>query len=224
MKKIFAVLNVILVVIAVAGCVVYDLKGGLVLKGITSSWFTLLGGVNLVYAFLSRVNNRRFPLLLALGLFVSTLADIALNIEFLTGALIFAVGHVLYFAAYCALQKFRPADLLPIGAVFALSMVILCLPIFDFGSTLFHGICLMYGLIISFMVGKAAANLRADRSLPVVLLLVGSVMFYVSDLMLVLNYFADAPQITDTLCLYLYFPGQTLLAHTLFHWVNSRRA
>ena len=222
MKKIFTVLNIILVAIVVIACAVYDLKGGLLLKGITSSWFTVLGLVNLAYALLSKVKDLRFPILFALGLFVSTLADIVLNVEFLIGALIFAVGHVLYFAAYCGLQKFKLRDLVPVGVVFALSLGILCLPIFNFGSALLHGICLAYGLIISFMVGKAIANLRENRTPPYILLLI--VMFYISDLMLVLNYFADAPPITDTLCLYLYFPGQALLAHTMFHWVNSRRA
>ena len=84
------------------------------------------------------------------------------------------------------------------------------------------GVCLLYALIISCMLGKASANYYRAQSLVTGLLQLGSILFFFSDFMLCLNIFADAPHITNILCLYTYFPGQCILAHSLFHYGNSR--
>lgn len=108
------------------------------------------------------------------------------------------------------------------GIVFGVSILIIeCVPIFDFGSALMEGICIGYAFVISCMVGKTFANLLRERNTVTVLLVIGSCLFYFSDLMLVLCAFGGGPKITDTLCIYTYIPAQCLLAHSVFHFVNK---
>lgn len=163
-----------------------------------------------------------FPAMMMTGLMLCWVADIILNITFIPGALIFAIGHVFYFIAYCRLEKFQRSDLIPSAIIFVLSAsLVLFIPIFDFGIPLMQYIILLYALIISLMVGKAISNMRRTRAPLTKWIVVGSSLFFFSDLMLLLCYFAGAPQITDSLCLFTYYPGQYLLAHCIFKYSNK---
>ena len=222
MKRTFKSLNILIFAVPMALTVFYDLEGGLWLKGTTAAGFVALGLVNLVYALLSGGKGKQFPIWMALGLATCMAGDIVLNIEFIIGALIFAVGHIFYFIAFSRLMQLRKADFIPIGAVFAVALLILNLvPNLDFGSVLMEGVCYGYAFVISCMVGKTIANFLRQRDRVTVLLLIGSCLFFFSDLMLLLNCFGDAPKITDTLCLYTYFPAQCLLAHSVYQYIRK---
>lgn len=223
MKKTFTILNAVLIAATLISSICYYQFGGIERKGLTAFGFVLVGAVNLIYAIKSKVGNLRFPLLMAMGLLFSMIGDVVLNLSFIPGALIFAVGHIFYFAAYCNLMEFKARDLIPSILIFAVSaMIITLVPIFDFGSALMEGICILYALVISFMVGKACSNLLRKRNAVTAIAVVGSILFYFSDLMLVFNVFADAPKITDTLCLFSYFPAQCLLAHSIFQFSKNK--
>ena len=225
-KRTFLILNTILFFCGIFSTVCYDQFGGLWLKAVTSGWFVLLGIVNFIY-FRQPCNSgkaSRFPLLMLIGLLLCFAADIILNITFIPGALIFAIGHIFYFAAYCGLLKFEKRDLLPSVFIFIPSAsLVLFVPIFDFGFALMQYIILLYALIISLMVGKSIANMKRNRNSLTSLIVFGSCLFFFSDLMLLLCYFAGAPQITDSLCLFTYYPGQYLLAHSLYRYVNNQQ-
>ena len=222
MKKTIGLLNILLLAVSLGLTVYYHLEGGLLLKGITASGFVALGLVNLVYALLAKTPDRKYPLWMAAGLAVCMTGDIVLNISFISGAAIFALGHIFYCVAFCCLLKPRKADLLPIAVGFAAALMIIKLvPTLDFGTPLMEWVCIGYALVISCMVGKTMANFLRQRNPVTTLLLIGSCLFFFSDLMLVLNCFGDAPKITDTLCLYTYFPGQCLLAHSVYHTVRQ---
>ena len=222
MKKTFGLLNILLLAVSLGLTVYYHLEGGLLLKGITASGFVALGLVNLVYALLAKTPDRKYPLWMAAGLAVCMTGDIVLNISFISGAAIFALGHIFYCVAFCCLLTPRKADLLPIAVVFAAALMIIKLvPTLDFGTPLMEWVCTGCALVLSCMVGKTMANFLRQRNPGTTLLLIGSCLFFFSDLMLVLNCFGDAPKITDTLCLYTYFPGQCLLAHSVYHTVRQ---
>lgn len=224
MKKTFKALNIVLFAVSIALCVYYDLEGGLTLKGITASAFVVLGFVNLAYSVLSGCKNKKYPVWMALGLLVCMVGDVVLNIEFIPGAVIFALGHMLYCVAFSILKKPSKGDLIPIAVVFTVSLMIIKLvPILDFGSSMMEWICIGYALVISCMVGKGISNFAREKNTVTLLLLIGGLLFWFSDLMLVLCRFGDAPKITDTLCLYSYFPAQTLFAHSVYHYVNKEK-
>lgn len=217
LNKVFAVLNVILIAETMVSCIFYSILGGINLKGLTSLGFALVGAVNLIYAVKARVLKLRFSILMTIGLFICMIADIVLNFEFIIGALIFALGHIFYFASYCSLVKFKIKDLIPTAVIFTASAaVILAVPIFDFGSTLMESICILYALVISCMLGKAISNLIRNRNNVNTIISLGSVLFFFSDLMLLFHVFAGASEITDILCLFSYYPAQCLLAHSVY--------
>lgn len=222
MKKTFFILNMLLGACILALTVRYDIEGGPLLKGVTASSFAVLGIVNLFYALLAKAANKRYPAWMAAGLVACMIGDIMLNIAFIAGVVFFAVGHILYCAALCCLRKPQKMDLIPIAVVFAAALVVLKrIPALTSGSAQMGWVCRGYALVISCMVGKAAANFFRQRSRVTALVLVGGILFFFSDLMLVLNCFGGAPQITNTLCTYTYFPAQCLLAHSVYHAVEQ---
>lgn len=224
-RKTYQILNIILLALAMACLFYYDYEGGLWLKGVTSAWFVLLGAVNLVYARKQRRGNARFLLLAELGLILAMTADVLLGVNFIIGALVFALGHVFTFAGFCALERFTRRDVLIILPVCALSLFIaLGTPFIHVNDPIMKAMLFVYAVVISFMLGKAIGIVRIRRSLARNLLLLGGALFWFSDLMLALNLFGDGGHLASLLCLYTYWPGQYLIAHSLFHHVNESQA
>lgn len=104
---------------------------------------------------------------------------------------------------------------------FALS-VIQFAPFLDFGSGFMKNVCCAYALIISFMVGKAISNLLEEKNATNITIVVGSILFIISDLMLMLDKFGSIPG-TNYLCLGTYYPGQFILAFSLFKHATINR-
>lgn len=221
MKKVFKVSTVLLIIATLISAFCYYEFGGLWLKALTSSGFVLTGLVNLTFAFSTHVDNKKFPILMCIGLFLSLAGDIVINIEFIPGALVFALGHIFYFLAYSSWMKFGAKDLIPIAAVFTVAFLILTLyPGFDFDAIIF-AICVFYALIISFMLGKTFANAIRKKCALNTILVIGSVLFFVSDLALVLHMFGGVGKIADTICLATYFPAQCFLAYGIYRYVKD---
>ena len=212
------IFNFIFLLLILTGDISYIIFGGTWLKGLTSALFVLLGVANFVFAVLLKSKKFKFPSMLLFGLFFAMLGDIFLNIHFITGAILFAVGHIFFFVSYCYLQKFNWKNLLYGLAIFVPSVLFITLaPIFDFGGILMEMVCIVYALIISLMVGKAVANLVKEKSILNIVILIGSCLFFFSDLMLLLNVFGGLPKIIDILCLITYYPAEFLLAHSILH-------
>ena len=223
-KGIF-LLNLVLTVLVQVSMVWFLDCGGLWRKGLTSFGFILLGVLNLAYLIAARKRPLNFPVVLVIGLIVAMFGDIVLNVNFIGGALLFAVGHILYVISYGQLRQIGKLDLLLLGIIFAAAaLFLLCAPIFDFGDPVMKGICVGYAAVISCMVGKAFGNAVREHTVTAVLLAAGSVLFFVSDLMLVLYEFADAPHIIDTICVVTYYPAQCVLAHAMFWYKGKSKA
>lgn len=215
-QEITLILNIALILGVVLGDICYMSLGTTVIKGVTSGLFVLLGMVNLTYVLVNHPQNFRFPLTMVVGLVFAMLGDILLNIEFTVGAILFAIGHVCYFLAYTFNVKFQWRDLFYGLALFVPAFIfIMCFPLFKFGGAFMQSICVFYALIISVMVGKAMINCRKERNCRNVLILIGSLLFFFSDLMLLLNVFGDLPKFVDLLCLATYYPAQCCLAYAI---------
>lgn len=223
MKKIFMILNGLLIAATLVSAYCYYEFGGLELKALTSSGFVITGIANLIYAFINKAANKFFPIFMVLGLFFSLIGDIVINLSFIPGALIFALGHIFYFTAYCTSVRFKAKDLIPCGVIFGISLLILIFyPGFDF-DTLIFTVCVFYALIISCMVGKTVSNLLGERSRLNYVLVLGSTLFFISDLALVLYMFGNAPKVADTVCLATYFPAQCILAYGIFLYAAKKK-
>lgn len=220
MKKSFVTANAIMLMLILIFDVWYMFGGGLFAKSIASIMFVVQGIINLWYCIKNKV-NLKFPIWLIVALTCAMLGDILLVLNFYAGTAVFAIGHIFYFVAYCMLGKINGKDLICgiIISVFALS-IILFTPFLDFGSTLMQGVCCVYALIISFMVGKAISNLLKDKNSTNITIVIGSILFFISDFMLMLNMFGNIPG-TNYLCLGTYYPGQFVLALSLFIYASA---
>ena len=217
LKRIFFFINVLLAITSLVFGYLYLTKGGLPLKAAASSVFASLGIFNLGYVLLCRRRGFRFSCLLAVGLIFACLGDIVLNLSFIPGAALFAVGHVFFFLAFSFYRRLRPTDLIPGGTLFvAATAFLLFCPVLSFESGLLRGLCVVYALVISLMVGKAFMNFWREKKLLTAWLLLGSVLFFFSDLMLVFGAFGPGDRIFDILCLTTYYPAEILLATSLY--------
>lgn len=215
MKKTFAILNALLIVAICFGNYAFITEGGIKIKAVTSGLFALMGIVNLCYALLTKEKQLKFPIFMSIGLIFAMLGDIVLGYNFIIGAALFALGHVFYFICASVLMKIRKFDLIFIGILFlcAGSFVLFC-PLLSFDAPVMKYVCFIYALIISFMTGKNIANCVKNPCPLMFIMAIGSVLFFFSDLMLVLDWFMDLS--TGTLCMATYYPAQFLLASSVF--------
>ena len=180
--------NIVLMICAGLCLVCYDIFGGLWLKGVTSSWFVVLGALNLWAARKLMWRQLRFFVLVEAGLFCGMCADVLLGVAFFAGVGVFALGHILYLAAFCVLEKVGKRDallFLPIAAVSVFFVV--GTPWIRVEDPFMRKLLIGYALIIAAMLTKAISNLLREPSPCRWLLAIGSVMFWFSDLMLAVD-------------------------------------
>jgi hypothetical protein len=217
MKKVYGIINLVLICLVLVLDALYATVGGLWLKGLTSLGFVLIGAINLFMIIKCGALERKFGIIILIGLVFAMLGDIVLNVFFEGGAVLFAIGHIFYMIAYCQLIPFKWTDLIASATIFIPSVLFITLaPMFDFGGLFMEMICIIYALIISIMVGKSITNLIKECNLVNLIITIGSVLFFFSDLMLLLNVFGGLPHIIDILCIATYYPAQCLLAGSLY--------
>ena len=221
-RKFFLALNILLLAGLLACIWIYThVNGRLVMKGVTAGCFVLLGLTNLAYGLLSRPRRIAFPLTLAAGLTLAMLGDLLLGESFALGAGLFAAGHVLYAAAMYLRQRFRLLDAAMTLVMLGMALGVLHLtPGLTFADPALGVICHAYAVVISLMAGKAVSAFLRERTIVTGLMALGSLLFYFSDVMLLLAWFAGAGGWAGTACLWTYFPGQGLLAHAGY-WLVS---
>ena len=196
----------------------YIRYGAFSVKIVTSLLFTAMGIVNLLYLILTKHRDLKFPVIMVAGLAFAMLGDVILEIQFIVGAALFAVGHVLFFVSYCFLRKPALVDFIIGGVIMLFAVLFITLaPIFDFtGDVVMEIVCVVYAIVISLMVGKAIGDFVKLKSWLTFAIALGSVLFFFSDLMLLLNVFSTVEKYVGALCLATYYPAECLLAFSVF--------
>jgi uncharacterized membrane protein YhhN len=216
----FRITNIALFLSTVVCLVCYDIFGGLWLKGFTSLWFVVLGLTNLYFARVAGIGDRRILRWILLGLIFGMLADILLGLVFLLGVISFALGHLCYLIAFFRLEKpcrRDPVCILP--WVIASLVGCFCTPFIRIEDPMMQKFLFVYAVILGTMLGKALSNYLARRSAFRLVLLVGSLLFWFSDLMLGVDMFGFPSRLTWVLCSYCYWPAQAITAHAMYHQV-----
>lgn len=224
MKKTVLLLNAVLIIFTAVMCAVYKNNYQIWLKALTASGFVAMGAVNFVHTLVLK-KKKKFPLFAFMGLALCMAGDIILFKNFVLGAAVFVLGHIMYVAAYCGLKKVCLTDIIviPLTAAASLGFILFC-PAFNFGSTVMTAVAAVYALVISVMLGKAISNLITERSLLHLIILLGSLMFFVSDIALAFNIFGGSPAWSNTLCLFTYFPGQCVIALSVYFHNTADKA
>ena len=187
------------------------------LKCICSAAFASLGIINLLFAITTSQEDLKFFIMMSVALVFAMLGDVFINKSFAVGAGFFALGHVGFAVAYSFLQGFDPRDVIIVGVIFlATASFLLFAPCVDFGSKKIKWICLSYSFIISIMLGKAMANLICQVNAVNALISAGSLLFFFSDLMLVLNWFVGVGRWAGNACMGTYYPALCILAFSMY--------
>ena len=214
--------NIILAVaILVMDVCLIVLGNAYVFKSIASALFVVSGISNLVFAIMAKEErNKLFKYFMTIGLVFACIGDILLidGAYFIEGAIFFAIGHVFFFVGYSLLQKLCWRDLIIGLIIFAIALVvILAVPVFEFQNML--AIVIVYAFIISFMLGKAISNaFSKEYKIGNLIILIGSLLFFLSDLMLLFNVFTNFDtNVFSILCLALYYPAEILLACSIYY-------
>lgn len=192
----------------------------LLLKWSASTCFVVLAFVNFFYTKKAKPEKTKAALCMLLGMILAMGGDVSINYNFVVGAAVFALGHVFYLITYCVIERYRKSD-------FILSLILIAIytcflfatPIFEFEGL--EAVIFAYCIIIGLMTGKAVMNAYRNRTKTNLFFAIGSVLFMISDSMLVLNLFANTSNITHILCHSIYFPGQWLLSFGIFHLGNK---
>lgn len=222
MKKTVTLLNILLLIILIINTICFNTFNAFHYKCMASASFVLLGIINLFYIIYSKSSHIKIGILMLIGIIFAMGGDISINFNFMLGAAVFAIGHIFYLITYCSIKKMMKKDwIITLILFLGTSAFLFLTPIFDFGDLIMHIIVAVYCIIISSMTAKSITNACDIRSRHLILFACGSVMFFISDVMLVLNLFANTSQITYILCHSIYFPCQWILAHAIYHLADE---
>lgn len=193
------------------------------LKCICSGLFTMLGLINLVFAWLTKKKNIRFHVGMFGGLVFAFLGDVLIGTDFLIGAAAFGIGHICFIVAYCFQQKFCVRDLYWSILIFTGSvLVLLYCPFLFFRAPSYERICIAYAFIISCMLGKAISNFLKQKTVLTALLGLAGMLFFFSDLMLLFAWFSRRFPWANHACMGTYYPALCLLALSMYVKTTER--
>lgn len=144
---------------------------------------------------------------LVAGLCLCALADVALELKFEAGMLVFALGHGCYLLAFHARRAVAPVHLLVFLALSAVVLVLthrlkptlkaLYLPV------------LCYSLLIAAMLARAVGQPWPAFT--------GALLFVISDSFILYRLVRPAGKVNDAACIALYYAGQYLLSASAFY-------
>lgn len=221
--KTLTIINILITVAVFIGNYFYQSLGfNYTLKIICSSGFALMGIINMLYAW-NRIANKKVLSFMTLGLIFAFLGDVAINPNFILGVIFFALGHVFFVAAYLIYKKLGKMDIFLCGALglFAVGFI-LVFPYIVFDVVVLKYVVLAYAVIISAMVGKSVGNAVREKTMFTVMIAVGSVLFFISDMMLLLAWFSTIEgRWTSNVCMAAYYPALCLLAGSMVVYMKK---
>ena len=195
------------------------------IKLVCSGGFMLMGIINLIYALKQKSKNIKLMAIMALGMIFAFGGDFAINQEFVSGVIFFALGHVFFVIAYLMYRKIEKMDvIISVGwGIMAVGFVLLC-PYFVFDPPAFQYICAAYAAVISVMVGKSLGNAIKEKSFYTILIATASVLFFFSDVALVLAWFSVLEgRWLSYLCMGLYYPALVMLGWSMLIYIRKHR-
>lgn len=187
-----------------------SVKGLLSVKPILSSLFVLL-------AFLQIQEFTTYDSLILLGLVLSLFGDICLIFffqkkVFTTGLIAFLTGHVMYAIAFLNLGEVGEGTM-TLAAICILISVLIFIQLKSHLSDM-RGAVLAYIIIITAMV-VGASSLWNHSTLDITgrcLVLVGAILFYVSDVFVARHRFVQKEFMNRAIGLPLYYAAQFMIA------------
>ena len=195
----------------------------ILLKSIASLFFVLAA----FCGYIQCKGNRAFSRFIFIAVICCMAGDVFLALDsdeilFVFGVTSFAVGHILFSVAFCQISPVKKADIVATIVLLVSFLLLLCIGNFDFKGL--FSILIFYAAIISFMVIKALSlwpyrnyNVSGMR-----LLMLGGVLFLVSDLVLLFWLFGiDTAKEVQSLNWVLYYSSQICTTAALNKCTNT---
>ena len=226
-RTVIVAVNIVFSLLVLVGNCFYQAMGmSYPIKLICSGGFMLMGIVNLVYAICKKCANMKLMVLMAIGMIFAFLGDFAINQEFVSGVIFFALGHVFFVINFWLYRKITKIDIIisVVWGILAVGFILFC-PYFAFDPPMFKYICAAYAAIISVMVGKALGNGLVEKNIYTMIIALGSVLFFFSDVALVLAWFSVLEmKWLSNLCMALYYPALVLMGWSMIRYVRIHPA
>lgn len=189
---------------------------GVILKGCASLSFVALGVISSFGA-----DDPRFARFVVIGLVIGAVADVLLNLRyvfqeygkllFAGGTIVFLAGHVVYTVAVWP-RAVAPILFVALGAAATFFIMRWIFSRIEADTSL-KVIGIFYVGIIVILNCLAFSVLIARRDAQALVFLAGTLLFMVSDIILILNTFGGDPQFKRRVVnLTLYYVGQVLIA------------
>ena len=208
-------LNIILFIIMMIFDCTYIFTEELLFKTIASTMFVSLGLINFIQCFKNK-KDLEFPIWMLTALIYAMVGDVLLGLHFSIGVIVFGIAHIFYIISYSKLNSFIPRDFFNAAII----SIIIPLPIiFILLDTVYINISLVilgciYVVILSGMLGKAISNLVRERNSVNITITIGALLFFISDMCLILNMFGGI-SFCRYICLITYYLAQFLLSFSL---------
>ena len=214
LKRNLIIFNAIFFVLMAVTDYLYLSQGNAyVFKTLASLVFVVCGFVNVLIMVKNKLlKNKRFYILLAIGLVFAMVGDVLLIDCFEIGAASFAIGHVFYFLSYLSLKKFTWLDALLALGVIGVSLLVVLLAPLNFQGMM--PLIIVYAVVISVMLSKSISLFWGKNKKIAIICFVGSLMFFLSDMFLMFAMFSEMGYIMNILCLAFYYPAEIILAYT----------
>ncbi len=215
--KHLTIINIAITLAVFVGNYFYQSLGfNYTLKIMCSSGFALMGIINMIYAY-KKVADKKVLLAMTFGLVFAFLGDVAINPNFILGVIFFALGHVFFVVAYLTYRRLGKPDVIFSAGLGIFSVgFILLFPYIMFSVPALKYVVLLYAVIISVMVGKSVGNVLREKNAFTGMIAAGSVLFFISDMMLLLAWFSTLEgRWTSHVCMAAYYPGLCLLAGSM---------
>ncbi len=210
-------INIFIIILVFIGNYFYQNMGfSYPLKIFCSSGFAVMGCINMFYAY-KKMLGKKIAFLMTFGLIFAFLGDVAINPNFILGVVFFALGHVFFVVSYLTYKKINKLDLVLsiVLAVFSIGFI-LFFPYIVFDIPALRYVVLVYASIISVMVGKAVGNSMHEKTCFTMMVAMGSILFFISDMMLLLAWFSTIEgRWTSHVCMAAYYPALCLLASSM---------
>jgi uncharacterized membrane protein YhhN len=160
-----------------------------------------------------------YPYLICVGLFFGFLGDVSIEIKFIYGIVTFLIGHLIYIAAFLYIGSFTWLIAAVFVIFFAGMFITYKILKPDFGKML--GPVIVYTVIIGLMLATSvvlACNANNLPSSQIYLIVVGSILFVIADILLAIYNFLKSEYPIRVANLSIYFIAQILLAASLYAW------
>ena len=184
---------------------------------------TLLVILMAIFSFLQPNHNITFSIIVLIGLLFCLGGDVALMFQenqkaFRSGLVLFLMGHVAYIFAFSLSSTITTLDIFTTLLLLSIGIGFYQLIKANLGKMRISVI--LYMVIISLMVNRAIAvgTNQSIANTQSVMIIVGAILFYVSDIILAANRFWK-PWRCNRISLAFYYAGQMLIALSASYYI-----